>query len=66
MTPKDAKVIEIQKMAYQLYLQRCREGRPGSAEQDWLQACEMINNKNSSHNSPNNNSEDSKRGRFKP
>lgn len=43
MTPKDAKVIEIQKLAYQLYLQRCREGRPGSAEQDWLQACELIN-----------------------
>jgi DUF2934 family protein len=43
MTPKDAKVIEIQKLAYQIYLQRCRDGRPGSAEDDWLRACEQVN-----------------------
>jgi len=42
MTPKDAKVLEIQKLAYQIYLQRCREGRSGSAEGDWLEACELI------------------------
>ena len=47
MTPKDAKVIEIQKLAYQIYLQRCRDGRPGTAEDDWLQACEQVNRQNS-------------------
>ncbi len=47
MTPKDAKVIEIQKLAYQIYLQRCRDGHSGSAEDDWLQACELINKQNS-------------------
>jgi hypothetical protein len=47
MTPKDAKVIEIQKLAYQLYLQRCREGRAGTAEDDWRAACELLEKKNS-------------------
>ena len=49
MTPKDAKVIEIQKLAFQIYIQRCREGRPGSAEDDWLQACELIKKQNSTN-----------------
>lgn len=49
MTSKDAKVIEIQKLAYQIYIQRCRDGRPGTAEDDWLQACELIKKQNPSN-----------------
>jgi len=52
MTSKDAKVIEIQKLAYQIYLQRCRDGNPGTAEDDWLKACEAVNRQNGDSEKP--------------
>lgn len=52
MTSKDAKVIEIQKLAYQIYLQRCRDGNPGTAEDDWLKACEVVNRQNGHSEQP--------------
>jgi hypothetical protein len=32
----------VQREAYQIYLQKIREGRPGNDKQDWFEACKKI------------------------